>query len=97
MVAGEDQHRLGFFDQRQRGADRTAGAVGLRLLDRLDALGQTGREVATGRDDRGDAAGTGLARSDDRPGHHRAAADGVEHLRRRRAHPRALARRHNKH
>ena len=94
-VAGEDEHRLALLDQRQRGADRAAGAVGLGLLDGLDALGQAGGEVAAGRDDRGDPPGAGLAGGEDRPGDHRPPADGMQHLRQGGAHARALARRHD--
>ena len=81
MVAGEDEHGLGLLDQRQRGAYGAAGAVGLRLHDRLDPLGQAGGDVDAGRDDRRDPAGAGLARGEDRPGDQRPPADGMEHLR----------------
>ena len=73
-----------------------AGAVGLRLHDGLDLVGQAGRDVDAGRDDRRDTAGAGLARGEDRPGDQRPPADGMEHLRRRGAHARALARRHDR-
>ena len=94
-VAGEDEHRLGLLDQRQRRADRAAGAVGLGLLDRLDPLGEPGGDVAAGRDDRRDPPGAGLARGQDRPGDHRPPADGMQHLRRRGTHPRSRAGRHD--
>ena len=95
-VAGEDEHGLAArLDQRQRRPDRAAGAVGLGLDHGLDVLGQAGGDVAPRRDDRRDAAGPGLARGEDRPGDHRPPADGMQHLRQRGAHARALARRHD--
>ena len=80
MVAGEDDHGLRLADQRQRGADGAAGAVGLRLDDGLGSLGKPGGDVLARRDDRGDPVGAGLAGGEDRPGDHRPPADGVQHL-----------------
>ena len=57
--------------------------------------GRPGGEVAVGRDDHGDPLGARLARGEHRPGDHRPAADRVQDLGQRRAHPRALARGHD--
>ena len=97
MVAGEDEHGLGRFDQWQRGADRATGAVSLWLHDGLDFVGEASGDVAAGRDDRGDPASARLTGGKNRPGDHRPAADGMEHLRQARAHACAFARRHDEH
>jgi hypothetical protein len=97
VVPGKDEDRLRRFDQGQSGAHSAAGAVGLRLHDRLDVGGQAGRDVDARRHNRRHPARAGLTRSKDRPGDQRPPADGVEHLRRRRAHSRALAGRHDEH
>ena len=95
VVAGEDDDGVGVADDVVRGAHGAAGAVGLGLDDGLGALGQARGEVAVGRDDHDDALGAGLARGEHRPGDHRPPADGMQHLRQRRVHPRALARGHD--
>ena len=64
-------------------------------IDGLGALGQAGGEVAVGRDDHRDPPGAGLAGREHRPGDHRPTADGVQDLRQRGAHARALARGHD--
>ena len=95
VIAGEDDDGVGVADDVVRRADRAAGAVGLGLDDGLGALGQARGEVAVGRDDDDDALGARLARGEHRPGDHRPPADGMQHLRQRGVHPRALARGHD--
>ncbi len=95
VVAGHDDHGVGVGDQLRGGADRPAGAVGLRLDHGLNAIRKQALQIAVGRDDHGDPVGAGLAGGGNRPGDHRPPAYGVHHLRERGAHPGPLARRHD--
>jgi hypothetical protein len=94
-VAGEDEDRLGGLNQRRRRAHGAAGSVGLGLDDGLGLIGKPGGDVIARRDDHRDLTGARLERGEDRPGDHRPAADGVQHLRQRRAHAGTGTRRHD--
>ena len=91
MIAVHDDHGVGVAHHVERRPHRAAGSIGLRLHDGLGALREGPGEVAVGRDDHADAPGAGLLRGENRPGDHRPAADRVQDLGHRRAHPRALA------
>ncbi len=98
-VAAQHEHRRGDVDAAaarvellDRGEHGAAGAVRALLHGQLDAGRQHRLERARRRVDDEHASGAGRERRAHRPQHHRQPAQLVQHLRRARAHPRALAR-----
>ena len=89
-VPGEDERRLGFFDQGQCGPNRSPGAIGLGLDNGLDSLRKPSSYFLAGRDDDSHPSRPRFLRSDDRPRHHLPPTDGVQHLRQAGTHARSL-------
>ena len=95
MVAREDGDGAGAVDHPARGEDRGARPLPVGLLGHLEAAVEALRNALARASNADDAVRAGLLGGGGHPQHHRPAANRMQHLRKRGAHPGPMAGRHD--